>query len=77
MMSYFQTRAEQDTAIKKLLNDIDNSTQTYSTGYIESLDPSDHEITIALLCGLVDYWIDGSAFMIRLSDEGRDWLAIH
>jgi len=77
MMSYFQTRGEQDAAIKKLLNGIGNSTQTYQTRFIESLDPSDHEITVALLCGLVDYWIDGGRFMIRLSDDGRDWLATY
>lgn len=74
MMSYFQSRAEQDAAIKKLLNEIGNSTQTYSTGYIESLDQSDHEITVALVCGLVDCWIEGSAFIVRISDQGRDWL---
>ena len=77
MLSYFQTRAEQDAAIKTLLNGIGNSTQIYRTRFIESLDPSDHEITVALLCGLVDYWIDGSIFMIRLSDVGREWLATH
>jgi hypothetical protein len=77
MMAYFQTRAEQDAAIKKLLNSIGNSTKTYRTHFIESIDPSDHEITVALLCGLVDYWIDGNTFMIRLSDVGRDWLATH
>ncbi len=76
-MSYFQTRAKQDAAIKKLLNDIGNSTQTFSTSYVESLDPSGHEITVALLCGLVDYWIEGRFFMIRLSDGGREWLAAH
>lgn len=77
MMRYFQTRAEQDAAIKKLLNGIGNSTHTYPTLFIESLDPSDHEITVALLCGLVDYWIAGNAFMIRLSEGGRDWRAAH
>jgi len=76
-MRYFQTKADQDAAIKKLLNGIGSSTHTYPTHLIESLDPSDHEITVALLCGLVDYWIDGRFFMICLSDEGRDWLATH
>jgi hypothetical protein len=57
--------------------DIGSSTQTHSIHFIESIDLSDHEITVALLCGLVDYWIDGSAFLIRMSDEGRDWLATH
>ena len=77
MMRYFQTRAEQDAAIKKLLKGIGNTTQTYRTHFIESLDPSDHEITVALLCGLVEYWIDGRFFMIRLSDGGREWLVTH
>jgi hypothetical protein len=77
MKSYFQNRADQDAAIKILLTSLGNSTHTYPVEFVESIDPSDHEIMVAIICDLVDYWMDEWVFKIRLSGAGRDWLATH
>jgi hypothetical protein len=74
MKSYFNSRAEQDAAVERLLRSIISSTKRYSGEFIEGIDGSDHEASAALILGYVDVWTTNDCVYFRLSEKGADWL---